>query len=84
MSKSSLSKTTICNRSLSFLLVEVGYTVQIAGSAEEALERLRSFSPDLILMDLDLPGMDGLQLTRVLRFDPVQGNYAHHRSHRLH
>jgi two-component system cell cycle response regulator DivK len=57
---------------VSFLLQEAGHTVQIAGSAEEALERLRSFSPDLILMDLDLPGMDGLQLTRVLRFDPVQ------------
>jgi CheY-like chemotaxis protein len=57
---------------VSFLLQEAGHTVQIAGSAEEALELLRSFSPDLILMDLELPGMDGLQLTRVLRFDPVR------------
>ncbi len=57
---------------VSFLLEEAGHIVQIAGSAQEALERLRSFSPDLILMDLQLPGMDGLELTRVLRLDPVQ------------
>src|ERR1700692_1645044 len=57
---------------VSFLLQEAGHTVQIAASAEEALEILRSFSPDLILMDLDLPGMDGLELMRVLRLDPVQ------------
>jgi len=57
---------------VSFLLQEAGHTVQSTASAEEALELLRSFSPDLILMDLDLPGMDGLELTRVLRLDPVQ------------
>jgi len=57
---------------VSFLLQEAGHTVQVAASAEEALEILRSFSPDLILMDLDLPGMDGLELTRMLRLDPVQ------------
>ena len=55
-----------------FLLEEAGHTVQIAGSAEAALETLRSFSVDLILMDLQLPGMDGLELTRILRQDPMR------------
>jgi CheY-like chemotaxis protein len=54
-----------------FLLEEAGHTVRTAASAEEAREILRSFSPDLILMDLQLPGMDGLELTRLLRLDPV-------------
>lgn len=57
---------------VSFLLEEAGHTVQTARSAEEALEVLRSFRPDLILMDLQLRGMDGLELTRMLRLDPVR------------
>jgi two-component system cell cycle response regulator DivK len=55
----------------SALLEEAGHTVQTAESAEKALELLRSFRPDLILMDLQLPGMDGLELTRALKLNPV-------------
>ena len=54
-----------------FLLEEAGHTVQTAESAEQAQEILHSFSPDLVLMDLQLPGMDGLELTRLLRLSPV-------------
>ena len=56
-----------------FLLTEAGHSVRTAESAEQALEILRSFSPGLILMDVQLPGMDGLELTRILRQDPVHG-----------
>ncbi len=56
-----------------FLLEEAGHTVQVAESAEQALELLQSFLPDLILMDLQLPGKDGLELTRELRLSPVLG-----------
>jgi CheY-like chemotaxis protein len=53
------------------ILTVEGYEVQTAADAEEALRVLGSFTPRLILMDLQLPGMDGLQLTRHLRSDPA-------------
>ena len=56
---------------VSFLLQEAGHVVQAAASAELALELLQSFRPDLILMDIQLPGKDGLQLTTRLRSEPV-------------
>ena len=46
------------------LLVNEGYAVMTAASAEEALELLRSYRPRLILADIQLPGMDGLEMTR--------------------
>jgi len=52
------------------LLANAGYEVRTAGDSEEALEVLKSFTPRLILMDIQLPGMDGLQLTRLLKQDP--------------
>jgi CheY-like chemotaxis protein len=44
-----------------------GYTIGRAADAEEAQEILREATPDLILMDVALPGMDGLTLTRKLK-----------------
>jgi CheY-like chemotaxis protein len=51
-----------------------GYEVDRAQSAEGALEALARNRPDLILMDLALPGMDGLTLTRHLRAHPETRN----------
>lgn len=56
-------------RLLSFLLTDEGYEVRTAVDAEEALVTLASWRPHLILMDLQLPGMDGIELTRRLKAD---------------
>jgi len=48
-----------------------GFRVEIAGSAPEVHDTLRACSPDLILMDIQLPGEDGLSLTRRLKADPA-------------
>jgi CheY-like chemotaxis protein len=53
------------------LLAGEGYDVHTAGDADEALRVLKNLSPQLILMDVQLPGTDGLELTRRLKADPA-------------
>jgi DNA-binding response OmpR family regulator len=48
-------------------LQAAGFTVVTAGSGEEALMRARTEAPDLVVLDLGLPGLDGLDVTRTLR-----------------
>jgi len=52
------------------ILSSEGYQVRTAVDAEDALTILESFAPRVILMDLQLPRMDGLALTRHLKSDP--------------
>jgi CheY-like chemotaxis protein len=51
------------------LLGQAGYDVMEAGDAETALRIAREQTPHLILMDIQLPGMDGLGATRLLKQD---------------
>jgi len=52
------------------LLAREGYDVRTAESAEEALTALDEFRPDLILTDVQLPGIDGLEMTRRIKANP--------------
>ncbi len=54
---------------LAHLLRVTGYTVEEAGSAEEAAEKLERSSPDLILLDMQLPGKSGQDLLEEIRAD---------------
>jgi CheY-like chemotaxis protein len=58
------------NRKLFRDILEMQFVVVEAPSAELALERLESVRPDLIVLDVQLPGMDGLTLVRKLKADP--------------
>lgn len=55
---------------ISVLLAIEGYDVHTATNANEALKLLNNLIPTIILMDIQLPGMDGLQLTKQLRLSP--------------
>lgn len=52
------------------IMSAAGYDVRTTNAAENALEMIKRDKPSIILLDLHLPGMDGLELTRLLRKDP--------------
>ena len=62
------SKTELFH--LSDILGKKGYTVRTAENGEEAMRRLNEDKPDLILMDVVMPGQNGFQLTRAITRDP--------------
>jgi twitching motility two-component system response regulator PilH len=55
---------------MSDLLLKRGYSVRTAESGDEAMRRLAEDRPDLILMDVVMPGQNGFQLTRAITRDP--------------
>ena len=55
---------------LSDLLSRRGFIVATAESGDEAMRRLAEHKPDLILMDVVMPGTNGFQLTRIITRDP--------------
>jgi DNA-binding response OmpR family regulator len=60
---------SLLRRSLAFNLEQAGFAAQTAQNAEDALAIARLSPPDLVLLDIGLPGMDGLQALRILRDD---------------
>ncbi|HEX7814494.1 response regulator [Dyella sp.] len=53
------------------LLERAGHRVDSIGNAEDGIERVRAELPDLVIMDVIMPGMNGFQATRTLTRDPV-------------
>lgn len=47
------------------------YTVYTTGSAEEGIQLIRKVQPDLVLLDLRMPGMDGITATQIIKADPA-------------
>jgi CheY-like chemotaxis protein len=58
------------------LLLANGFAVFSAQTAEEGLRMAREISPDLVLMDLGLPGMDGLAAAKALKANPATRHLA--------
>ena len=56
---------------LQYNLQKEGFQVELASRGDAGLEAVRRDSPDLILLDLMLPGLDGLEMTRLLKRDPA-------------
>ena len=59
---------------MSDLLGKRGYAIRTAENGEEAMRRLGEETPDLILMDVVMPGQNGFQLTRAITRDPRFAN----------
>lgn len=56
---------------LTDILVKNGFSVRTAENAEDAFRRLAEEKPELILMDVVMPGQNGFQLTRAITRDPL-------------
>ncbi len=54
---------------LAFLLEQAGYSVATAGDGDDALTQARSHRPDVILLDIMLPGVDGYEVCQEIRED---------------
>jgi DNA-binding response OmpR family regulator len=59
---------------LQFLMEQQGYNVQTAESGEFALELICQYNPDLVLLDIMLPGIDGWEICEIVRFNPDYRN----------
>jgi DNA-binding response OmpR family regulator len=57
----------LMRRSLAVSLAQTGYTVETAATGENAVEAVRRKPPDLVLLDVGLPGMDGMETLAALR-----------------
>jgi two-component system, OmpR family, phosphate regulon response regulator PhoB len=54
-------------------LIKAGYKTELAGDADETFAKLITFKPDIIFLDIMLPGMSGIDILKRLRTDPQYG-----------
>ena len=59
--------------SLEFLMKKEGFEVAVAADGDEALDKIASFDPDLMLLDVMMPKKSGYEVCEVLRADPAHG-----------
>ena len=57
--------------SLEFLMKKEGFQIAVAGDGEEALAKVASFAPDLLLLDVMMPKKSGFEVCEALRADPA-------------
>ena len=55
---------------IQFLMEQQGYTVMVAENGESALDIIYKYKPDLILLDIMLPRIDGYEVCEIVRLDP--------------
>jgi len=55
---------------LSEILLSLGYAVELAENGQEAVQMIRQAPPDVVLLDIHMPGMNGLEVTRIVKEDP--------------
>lgn len=54
-------------------LLEAGFTIELAGSAGEAYQKLSHYHPYCVFLDIMLPGVSGLEILKELRNNPIHG-----------
>lgn len=62
--------------SLEFLMEQAGYTVAVARTGDEAIEQIERFRPDLVLLDVMLPGVNGFDILQRVRQQPERKGMA--------
>ena len=58
---------------IQFLMEQQGYRVMIAERGEDALDLIYQYKPDLVLLDIMLPGIDGYEVCEIVRLNPKYG-----------
>ena len=53
--------------SLEFIIKNAGFSVKTASDGEEALDQIREWSPDLVLLDVNMPKLDGFEVCQIVR-----------------
>ena len=55
---------------IQFLMEQQGYFVMVAERGEDALDLIYQYKPDLVILDILLPGIDGYEVCEIIRLDP--------------
>lgn len=59
---------------IQFLMEQQGYSVIVAENGEDALDIIHKYKPDLVLLDIMLPGIDGYEVCEIVRLNPKYRN----------